>query len=132
MKTTELKAAAFIAAAKSLAAKASKSMRHKTNRKGEKAKVATLAPTVAEAKAWLFESQSVLEAAIASVKAAKKQAKAEKETKALPAGTSTYAGKVKMLPLTDKKLVAIAAAQMKRAKNIASAARGLVGFLPRK
>lgn len=133
MKTnTAITAAAFLAAARTLATTASKSMRVKTDRNGKAKGKAVLAPTVAEAKAWLFAHQSTLTEAIAAVKAAKAAAKAAKETKALPAGASVYASKVKTLPLTDKKLVAIAAAQMKRASNIAAAARGLVGFLPTK
>lgn len=129
---TTITAAAFLAAARTLAATASKSVRVKTDRNGKAKGKPTLAPTVAEAKAWLFANQSTLVDAIAAVKAAKAAAKAAKETKALPAGASVYASKVKTLPLTDKKLVAIAAAQMKRASNIAAAARGLVGFLPTK
>lgn len=128
--TTTLNAAAFIAAAATLARKAEQSRRHKVNAKGKKSKTKSIAPTIEEAKAWLFAEQSVLEAAIDAVKAARTTARESGASKALPAGISTYAGKVKMLPLKDKQMIAIASAQMKRAVNLNAISQGVKVFIP--
>lgn len=134
-KNALLKAAAFIAAAEQVAATARKCERVKTDDKGKVKKnrkgvpMKAIAPTAEEAKEWLFKVQPTLEALIEAAKAARTEASKLGEKKAVSGEYSVAASKVATLSVKDKKLIAIASKQMKRAMNLKSLARVFAAYL---
>jgi len=113
-----LNAQAFITTINSLAAIAVKS-KVKEKTKGGKVKH-IIKPTLDEAKAWLMVSESLLASVIATAAKAKADAKDADEGHAFKGEVGVTCGKVKSLSVNDKKLMAIASAQMKRAVNLKS------------
>ena len=130
-----LKAAAFLAAAEQVAATARKCERVKTDSKGKVKKtkkgetIKAITPTAEEAKEWLFKVQPTLEALIEAAKAARIEATKLGEKKSVSGQYSIAASKVETLSVKDKKLIAVASKQMKRAMNLKALARVFAVYL---
>mgnify|MGYP006276711211 CR=1 FL=1 len=134
-KNETLTPAAFLAAAASLAATSSKCVRPVVGKNGKvkktaKGKVMTaVKPTADEAKAWLLSNQSVLSAVVSTAKAAKDNAEEQGDRKAMKGEAKIVVSKFKTLETSDKKLVAIATKQMKRALNLKQLSKVFASYL---
>lgn len=113
-----LDAKSFINATKSLAEIASKAKVKETTKGGKTKQV--IKPTLEQSMQWLMSSHALLATVIATAAKAKADAKAADEGQAFKGEVGVTCGKVKSLKINDKKLMSIAAAQMKRAMNIKS------------
>ncbi len=133
--TKNLSADTFVGVCESLAKVSNASVRKVTNAKGKvkvgrngKAIVA-VKPTLEEAKEWLFKCQPSLALAIATAKQAKDNAIAAGDAKAMKGEAKVVTSKVTTLSVADKKLIAIAAKQMKRALNLKQLSKVFATYL---